>query len=86
MLIFSVIFFPYLVVQARSALALFSLSVSTSPALESDLEPLHSLQRFQLRTVVSDSVLFHILRLAHMGVPRLLGRSSDVPRVPNTSQ
>ncbi|KAH9976643.1 hypothetical protein BGW80DRAFT_1443666 [Lactifluus volemus] len=36
--------------EARSALALFSLSVSTSPALESDLEPLHSLQRFQLRT------------------------------------
>ncbi|KAI0270759.1 hypothetical protein BC834DRAFT_532431 [Gloeopeniophorella convolvens] len=35
--------------EARAALAYFSASVSISPALESDLEPLHSLQRFQLR-------------------------------------
>jgi hypothetical protein len=55
-------------VQARSALALFSasVSVSISPALESDLEPLHSLQRFQLRTVISDSVVFHMPPVAHM--------------------
>ncbi|KAI9435606.1 hypothetical protein H4582DRAFT_663016 [Lactarius indigo] len=36
--------------QASSAFAIFRATISVSPALESDLEPLHSLQRLQLRS------------------------------------
>jgi hypothetical protein len=42
--------------QARFALALFGARVSVSPALESDLEPLHSLQKIQLHPVVFDTL------------------------------
>ncbi|KAI0255413.1 hypothetical protein BJV78DRAFT_1175138 [Lactifluus subvellereus] len=71
--------------EACSALALFSASVPVSPALESDLEPLHSLQRFQLHTI-SPSMSIE----SPIPAKDLLSLSSDIvsrqPRSPWSSQ
>ncbi|KAH9960269.1 hypothetical protein BC827DRAFT_1370586 [Russula dissimulans] len=42
--------------EARSALTAFGAAVSISPALESDLEPLHTLQKIQFRAVTDLSM------------------------------
>lgn len=64
---------PFL--QACTALAIFRASISVSPALESDLHPLHSLRRLQFRSVL----LFIYHPLCTPSLTLLLGKSPSAP-------